>query len=87
MTLGPRGSSLSVVVQSQSFTQTISVVYTTFDNLSDPCSYLVSQLSAYVREEAGAPASSSVTCSLVSSSILSDARREYRFLVTTAWTV
>jgi len=87
MTTGPRGSLLTANVQSETVTQTIFVVYSTFDTLSDPCAYLLSQLSSYVLEEVGAPSSAFLTCSLLTSSILSDARREYRWNVTATWTV
>jgi len=82
-----RGSQLSVSVQSETRSQSIVVVYTTFDTLTDPCGYLLNQLSSYVREEVGAPSSSTFTCSLISSSVLSNAKREYRWNVTTTWTV
>jgi hypothetical protein len=87
MPSGPRGSELTASVSSIATVQTISVVLRTFDTLTDPCNYLLTQLSDRIRAEVSAPSSAVLVCSLVSVSMMSDARREYRWTVTASWTV
>jgi len=84
---GPRGSELTATVTSTATTQTISVVLRTFDTLTNPCNYLLTQLASRIRAEVGAPSSAVLVCSLVSVSTLSNAQREYRWTVTASWTV
>ncbi len=84
---GPRGSELTATISSTTTSQIISVVLWTFDTLVDPCNYLVTQLADRIRSEVSAPSSAALACNLVSVSIMSDARREYRWTVTTSWTV
>lgn len=84
---GPRGSNLTATVASTATTQTISVVLWTYDTLTNPCNYLLTELASRIKVEVGAPTTATLVCSLVSSSLLSDARREYRWTVTASWTV
>lgn len=84
---GPRGSELTAVVASTSTSQAISVTLRTFDVLTDPCNYLLTQLSSRIRAEVGAPSSATLACNLLAVSTLSNAQREYRWTVTASWTV
>jgi len=82
----PRGATLTTSVTSTVTTKTASVLLETLDSLSDPCSFLQSTLAAQILLEMGAPTGSSLSCSVDSISILDDARRQYRWTVSTSWT-
>lgn len=86
MAEGPRGSELTASVVTTTTSQSVSVVLRTFDTLSDPCGYLLTQLDDRIRTEISAPDSAVLTCALISVSMMSDAKREYRWTVTTSWT-
>lgn len=82
----PRGATLTTSVTGTTITKSASVVLETFDSLSDPCAFLQAQLAPQILVEMGAPAGSSLSCSVDSVSILADARRQYRWTVGTTWT-
>lgn len=86
MSPGPRGSLFSASVSSTEVTKTISVSFQTFDTLSSPCDYLTTQLSSRIKAECLLPVSAVLSCSLISFSILSDAKRIYKWTVTATWT-
>jgi len=81
----PRGASLSTMVTDTTVSKTAAVVLETFDSLSDPCAFLQDQLLDQILLELGAPSGSSLSCSVDSVSILDNARRQYRWTVSTTW--
>lgn len=83
----PRGDELVATVSTTVSTRTASVILQTFDTLTNPCNYLQDQLADRIIAEINAPSGSSLTCSFVSVSMMSDARREYRWTVEVSWTV
>jgi len=84
---GPRGSTLTASVTSTLVTQGVLVGLTTFDTLTDPVSYLLTQLKERVLAEISAPSTATLTATLQTSSILGDGQRVYRWSATATWTV
>lgn len=79
-------STLTVTVGTTTCSQPATVVQTTFNVYSDPCASLLATLADQIKIDMSVPSTSTLTCSLVSVSILSDGRRSYRWDVTATWT-
>ena len=77
---------LTVSVTGTTCTRSASVQQTTFDVYVDPCAALLSVLADQVRVDMSVPATSVLTCALVSVTVLSDGRRVYIWDVTATWT-
>lgn len=80
-------STLTVTVGTTTSTREATVVQNTFNVYSDPCDYLTTSLADQIRIDMSVPSTSTLTCSLVSVTTLSDGRRSYRWDVTATWTV
>lgn len=82
-----RGDELTATVSSTVTVRTASVILRTFDTLTNPCNYLADQLTDRILAEISAPPDSDLECDFISVSMMSDARREYRWTVQVSWTV
>lgn len=80
------GTSLTATVGSTVSARDAVIEQVTYNVYSDPCAYLLSSLASQVRTDIGVPSSAALVCALVSSSVLSDGRRVYRWNVTATWT-
>lgn len=79
-------STLTVTVGVTTLILPATVVQTTFNVYSDPCDFLLTTLADQVKVDMSVPSTSTLTCSLVSVTTLSDGRRSYRWDVTATWT-
>jgi hypothetical protein len=78
---------LTAVVTSTNVTQTVRVVLVTFNVITNPISYMTTQLESQVLAEIHAPSSATMTSTLISSSVLGDGQRSYLWEATVTWTV
>lgn len=79
-------STLTVTVGVTTLTLPATVVQTTYNTYSDPCDFLLTTLADQVKIDMSVPSTSTLTCSFVSVTTLSDGRRSYRWDVIATWT-
>jgi len=79
-------STLTVVVGGTVHVRSAAVTKTSFDVYVDPCASLLSTLASQIKIDMGVPASSTLTCSFTSVSLLSSGKRTYQWDVAATWT-